>query len=73
MVSLVPLDVGKPTVRSEKVAVMDGTCNWLNPIYETVSLACDPKSGKINEKLYQFLVSAQVRNINCVLSASNCD
>ncbi|CAD5196916.1 unnamed protein product [Musa acuminata subsp. malaccensis] len=59
MVSLVPLDVGKPTVRSEKVAVMDGTCNWLNPIYETVSLACDPKSGKINEKLYQFLVSAQ--------------
>ncbi|RWW64600.1 hypothetical protein BHE74_00028150, partial [Ensete ventricosum] len=64
-VSLVPLDVGRPTVRSEKVAVVDGTCNWLNPIYETVSMACDPKSGKINEKLYQFLVSAQVRNINC--------
>ncbi|URD82167.1 ATP-dependent RNA helicase [Musa troglodytarum] len=60
MVSLVPLDVGRPTVRSEKVAVMDGTCNWSNPIYETVSLACDPKSGKINEKFYQFLVSAQV-------------
>ncbi|URD82166.1 ATP-dependent RNA helicase [Musa troglodytarum] len=59
MVSLVPLDVGRPTVRSEKVAVMDGTCNWSNPIYETVSLACDPKSGKINEKFYQFLVSAQ--------------
>ncbi|RWV97733.1 hypothetical protein GW17_00039461 [Ensete ventricosum] len=64
-VSLVPLDVGRPTVRSEKVAVVDGTCNWLNPIYETVSMACDPKSGKINEKLYQFLVSAQVRNITC--------
>ncbi|CAL9125122.1 unnamed protein product [Musa textilis] len=56
-VSLVPLDVGKPTVRSERVAVVGGTCKWLNPVYETVKLTRDPKSGKINDKLYQFLVS----------------
>ncbi|RRT61328.1 hypothetical protein B296_00024752 [Ensete ventricosum] len=54
-VSLVKHITGRPTVRSEKAAVVDGTCNWLNPIYETVSMACDPKSGKINEKLYQNL------------------
>ncbi|WOL10125.1 hypothetical protein Cni_G18879 [Canna indica] len=57
-VSLVPLDVGKPTVRSERVSAIGGTCKWLNPIYETVKLVRDPKSGKINEKLYKFLVSA---------------
>ncbi|CAL9780965.1 unnamed protein product [Musa acuminata subsp. burmannicoides] len=56
-VSLVPLDVGKPTVRSERVAVVGGTCKWSNPVYETVKLTRDPKSGKINDKLYQFLVS----------------
>ncbi|WOL00203.1 hypothetical protein Cni_G08916 [Canna indica] len=57
MVSLVPQDVGRPTVRSELAAVVDGTCSWLNPIYETVKLVRDPKSGKMIEKLYQFLVS----------------
>jgi len=60
MVSLVPLDVGKPTARSEKVTVMDGNCQWRKPIYETVKLIQDPKTGKINDKLYNFIVSAIV-------------
>jgi len=60
MVSLVPLDVGKPTARSEKVTVMDGNCQWRKPICETVKFTQDPKTGKINDKLYNFIVSATV-------------
>ncbi|XP_038982916.1 interaptin-like [Phoenix dactylifera] len=57
MVTLVPVDTGRPTAKSEKVAATDGTCRWANPIYETVRLVRDPKTGRINEKVYRFLVS----------------
>ncbi|TKY51291.1 spindle pole body protein pcp [Spatholobus suberectus] len=57
MVSLVPDDVGKPTVKLEKTAVQDGTCSWENPIFESVKLVRDAKSGKIHEKIYHFIVS----------------
>ncbi|XP_058075918.1 uncharacterized protein LOC131224658 isoform X2 [Magnolia sinica] len=57
MVSLVPVEVGKPTVKSEKAVTRDGTCRWENPIYETVRFSREPKTGKINEKIYQFLIS----------------
>ncbi|XP_038977969.1 myosin-J heavy chain-like [Phoenix dactylifera] len=57
MIALVPVDVGRPTVRSEKVAVIEGTCRWANPIYETVKLVHDPKTGRVSEKVYHFLVS----------------
>lgn len=56
-VALVPLDVGKPTVKSEKAAVHDGTCRWESPIYETTRFTQEPKTGKINDKIYKFLVS----------------
>ncbi|XP_039137599.1 thyroid receptor-interacting protein 11-like isoform X2 [Dioscorea cayenensis subsp. rotundata] len=58
VVSLVPVDVGRPTLRSEKGEVVNGVCHWSKPIWETVKFIQDPKSGKINEKAYQFLVSA---------------
>lgn len=58
MVSLVPIDVGKPSQRSEKTAIADGACQWPNPIYETVKLSQDQKTGKISDKVYQFIVSA---------------
>ncbi|KAI0499556.1 hypothetical protein KFK09_017762 [Dendrobium nobile] len=58
MVSLFPVDAGKPTAKSEKVAVVDGSCNWAIPIYETVRLIQDSKTGKINDKTYQFVLSA---------------
>lgn len=61
MISLVPEDVGKPTVKLEKVPVQDGTCTWENPVYESMKLIREPKTGKINEKLYHFIVST-VRN-----------
>ncbi|KAK8467492.1 hypothetical protein PHAVU_007G069700 [Phaseolus vulgaris] len=57
MVSLVPDDVGKTTVKLEKTAVQDGTCSWENPIFEPVKLVRDAKSGKIHEKIYHFIVS----------------
>ncbi|KAL5727534.1 hypothetical protein ACHQM5_000718 [Ranunculus cassubicifolius] len=56
-VSLIPYEVGKPTVRLEKCAIREGTCRWENPIFETVKLLQEPKTGKINEKMYQFIVS----------------
>ncbi|XP_072962402.1 uncharacterized protein [Typha angustifolia] len=58
MIVLIPLDTGRPTGRSEKVAVIDGTCHWVNPIYETVKFSFDTKTGKINDKTYQFLLSS---------------
>ncbi|PON66409.1 EEIG1/EHBP1 N-terminal domain containing protein [Trema orientale] len=57
MISLVPEDAKKPSVKLEKVAVQDGTCTWENPVYEPVKLTMDSKTGKINEKLYHFIVS----------------
>ncbi|CAL0303392.1 unnamed protein product [Lupinus luteus] len=57
MISLVPDDVGKPTVKLEKVAIQDGTCSWENPIFESVKLVKDSKSGKLHEKIYHFVVS----------------
>ncbi|KAG2711301.1 hypothetical protein I3760_04G070800 [Carya illinoinensis] len=57
MISLVPEDVGKPTVRLERAAVQDGTCYWENPIYEKVKFIKDPKTGNLNEKIYHFIVS----------------
>ncbi|KAG5563173.1 hypothetical protein RHGRI_005805 [Rhododendron griersonianum] len=57
MISLVPADVGKPTVRSEKAAIRDGSCYWENPVYEAVKLFQEPKSGKIHEKTYYFVIS----------------
>ncbi|XP_057508718.1 uncharacterized protein LOC130791557 [Actinidia eriantha] len=56
-VSLVPADVGKPTVRLEKAAIIDGTCFWENPVYETVKLIRDQKTGRFNDKYYHFIVS----------------
>ncbi|WOL05846.1 hypothetical protein Cni_G14577 [Canna indica] len=58
MVSLVPVDSGRPTARSEKVMAVDGACNWENPVYESVKLVRGPKHGKMDEKVYKFVVSA---------------
>lgn len=60
-ISLLPEDVGKPTFKLEKAAVQDGTCSWEKPIYVTVKLIRQAKTGKLNEKIYHFIVSS-VRN-----------
>ncbi|KAF6148692.1 hypothetical protein GIB67_003783 [Kingdonia uniflora] len=58
IVSLVPIEAGKPTAKSEKAAVHDGTCRWENPIFETVKFTQEPRIGGVNEKIYQFTVSS---------------
>ena len=57
MISLVPDHVGKPTVKLEKAAIQDGTCLWENPIFESVKLVQDAKSGILHEKIYHFIVA----------------
>ncbi|CAL1371245.1 unnamed protein product [Linum trigynum] len=57
-VALVPEDVGKPTFKLQKTAVQDGNCLWENPIYVTVKLVREPKTGKLHEKIYHFIVAS---------------
>ncbi|XP_065869815.1 uncharacterized protein [Euphorbia lathyris] len=58
IISLVPEDVGKATFKLEKTAVQDGTCLWEKPIFVTVKLIKHQKTGKLNEKIYHFIVSS---------------
>jgi hypothetical protein len=62
MVVLIPSDVGRPTVRSEKAVVSEGICRW-NAVYETVKLGLDAKTGKVHDKIYQFLISAPASEV----------
>ncbi|CAN8252696.1 unnamed protein product [Cochlearia groenlandica] len=57
MISLVPDDVGKPTFKLEKSEVKEGICSWENPIYVSVKLFKEPKTGIIREKIYHFVVA----------------
>ncbi|KDP22284.1 hypothetical protein JCGZ_26115 [Jatropha curcas] len=57
-ISLLPEDVGKTTFKLEKAAVDDGTCLWENPIFVTVKLVRHAKTGKLDEKIYHFIVSS---------------
>ncbi|KAI6702139.1 hypothetical protein NL676_011275 [Syzygium grande] len=70
MVSVVPGDVGKPTVKLEKATIREGRCQWANPVYETVKFARDPKTGKINERIYHFIVSTGAAKSGFVGEAS---
>jgi N-terminal C2 in EEIG1 and EHBP1 proteins len=63
MVVLIPSDAGRPTVRSDKAAVSQGICRWNAAVYETVKLSLDAKSGKVHDKIYQFLISAPVSQV----------
>ncbi|XP_051142629.1 uncharacterized protein LOC127259369 [Andrographis paniculata] len=57
MISLVPVDVGKPTVRLAKAPIIEGACIWESPVYETVKLVMETKTGRIREKFYYVIVS----------------
>ncbi|KAL7003369.1 hypothetical protein U1Q18_004526 [Sarracenia purpurea var. burkii] len=50
-ISLVPADVGNPTVRLQKASILEGTCSWENPVYETVKLIRDLKTGRGSSKV----------------------
>uniref|UniRef100_M1AWD4 ATP binding protein n=1 Tax=Solanum tuberosum TaxID=4113 RepID=M1AWD4_SOLTU len=70
MVSVVPADVGKPTVRSEKATVRDGSCYWENGVLETVKFVREPKTGKIHERIYNFVVGTGSSKAGLVGEAS---
>lgn len=65
MISIAPADAGKPTIRLGKAAIVEGTCSWENPIYETVKLVRDPNTGKFKQNIYYFAV-ASVSNRNAI-------
>ena len=56
VISIIPGDVGKPTTKLEKVTIRDGSCYWDTPVQETVKFVREPKTGKIHERPYHFLV-----------------
>ncbi|KAK8578687.1 hypothetical protein V6N13_141971 [Hibiscus sabdariffa] len=57
MLSVVPGDGGKPRTKLEMATVLDGNCRWENPVYVTVKFARAPKTGKISERIYHFILS----------------
>ncbi|WVZ23551.1 hypothetical protein V8G54_002095 [Vigna mungo] len=57
VLSIVPGDIGKVTTRLEKAAIRGGVCRWENPVYETIKLFQEPKTGKFSERVYYFVVS----------------
>ncbi|RAL44385.1 hypothetical protein DM860_011662 [Cuscuta australis] len=72
LISVVPADVGKPIAKLDRAAIRDGICCWDNAVYETVKLIRDPKSGKIHEKIYNFVVGT-VSSKTVVLGEASID
>ncbi|XP_039034750.1 myosin-2 heavy chain-like [Hibiscus syriacus] len=57
MISVVLGDGGKLRTKLGKATVLDGNCQWENPVYETVKFSRDLNTGKINEIIYHFILS----------------
>ncbi|GMI76321.1 hypothetical protein like AT1G63300 [Hibiscus trionum] len=57
IISVIPDDGGKLIRTLEKATVQGGNCRWENPVYETVIFVREPKTGKINERIYHFVLS----------------
>ncbi|KAL8523547.1 hypothetical protein ACS0TY_013496 [Phlomoides rotata] len=56
-ITFIPADSGKPTAKTTKANVRNGSCKWADPIYETTRLLQDSKSKQYDEKLYKIVVS----------------
>ncbi|KAK4748601.1 hypothetical protein SAY87_015187 [Trapa incisa] len=70
MVSIVPGDSGKATVRLKKAVIRDGSCKWDSPVFETVKFTRDPKTGKVHERPYHFILSTRSGKSSVVGEAS---
>ncbi|KAL3499361.1 hypothetical protein ACH5RR_038454 [Cinchona calisaya] len=70
MISVVPADVGKPTVKLEKAIITDGSCYWDSPVIETVKFVRESKTGKIHERIYHFLLATGSSKAGVVGEAS---
>ncbi|KAK3028843.1 hypothetical protein RJ639_037687 [Escallonia herrerae] len=56
-ITFIPTESGKPTAKTTKANVRNGTCKWGDPIYETTRLLQDSKSKQYDEKFYKLVVS----------------
>ncbi|KAH9623447.1 hypothetical protein KSS87_004525 [Heliosperma pusillum] len=56
-ISVIPSNSGKATARTNKANVRNGTCKWVDPIYETTKLLQDSKTKQYEENLYKLLVA----------------
>uniref|UniRef100_A0A2P2LUH4 Golgin subfamily B member 1-like n=1 Tax=Rhizophora mucronata TaxID=61149 RepID=A0A2P2LUH4_RHIMU len=56
-VSFIPADSGKPTAKTTKANVRNGTCKWADPIYETTRLLQDIRTKKYDEKVYKLFIA----------------
>ncbi|KAK2999473.1 hypothetical protein RJ639_023412 [Escallonia herrerae] len=56
-ITFIPTESGKPTAKTTKANVRNGTCKWGDPIYETTRLLQDSRSKQYDEKLYKLVVS----------------
>ncbi|CAH9121685.1 unnamed protein product, partial [Cuscuta epithymum] len=59
ILSLVPADAGKPTLKLGKAAIVEGCCSWDTPICETMKFERDSKSGNFQERIYYFVVGTK--------------
>ncbi|KAK7258802.1 hypothetical protein RIF29_24389 [Crotalaria pallida] len=53
-------DIRKPSTKLEKAKVNDGVCRWENPVFETVKFVQEPKNGRLNERVYHFVLCHNV-------------
>ncbi|EOA19066.1 hypothetical protein CARUB_v10007731mg, partial [Capsella rubella] len=52
---------------------IDGHCRWESPVYETVKFLQDVKTGKVNQRIYHFIVSTTGSTKSGVLGETSID
>lgn len=57
MVSIVPLETGRVSLKTPRVSVKSGICHWPDPVVESTKLLQDTKTKEYDEKLYKIIVS----------------
>lgn len=62
MISLVSADTRRTSVKMGRAKIVEGTCSWDSPVCETIKLERDPKTGRIQEKIYYFVVATVSNN-----------
>nr|GLL28162.1 centrosomal protein of 290 kDa-like isoform X1 [Ipomoea trifida] len=59
MISLVSADTRRTSVKMGRAEIVEGACSWESPVCETIKLERDPKTGRIQEKIYYFVVATK--------------
>ncbi|VFQ99637.1 unnamed protein product [Cuscuta campestris] len=59
ILSILPADAGRPTLKLGKAAITQGCCSWDAPVQETIRFEKDSKSGILQEKIYYFVLGTK--------------